>query len=1079
MNTPSVAAPSGDRVMPALRWALAVVLALTAAILAWGTVRTYQGAPPLPSRFITASGQTVMTETDIVQGKAAFQESDLMDYGSLYGNGAYYGEDYTAQALVALGRAVENQIAVGRYHEPWSRLGGAQQAVVQATMQHDLQTVRRTGSIVLVPAAVGRAMQEVANQTAQSLLRPDRAAGWTGASALTPLQAREAADFIVYSAWTTVAHRPGTSFSYTNNWPYEPLVGNTPTPATFLWTWVSIGTLLLAIGAVLWIYHQAIDVPDAERPAAALVGFPALTPSQRKTGKYFVSVAVLFLLQIAAGILMAHDYADRTSFYGMDINGILPFNFLKAVHLQLAIFWIAFGWIGAGLFLAPFVGGEEPKHQGLFVDIFFGVLWALGLGTLFGLYAGIKGWIRGNAWFWFGNQGLEYLQLGRFYQILLFIGLIAWALALGRALWPALKRRRGWTSLEHLLLYSALAIGGEYVFGMFPVTWIMNSFTLTDFWRWWVVHLWVEGAFEFFAVVVSAYLLMALGLVSRRTAERVAYFEAMLVFLGGDVGIGHHFYWIGEPWIWLSLGSMFSFLEVLPLVLLVLSTLNERRLLAARQKFPHALAYRYLQGSALWNFVGAGVFGGLINAPLINYYEHGTFLTLAHAHTAMFGAFGLLGLGLVYVGLRYLVGDGLFDERLGTWAFWLYNAGMVLWLALNFFPIGWAQLLAVYEHGYAFARSLAFYQTTALWQWLRMPGDVLFATGALLMAVDFIRKLGLARARRTPAPLGPRATRRAWEVHPGVPAVEVEHVTKTYPAGRGRVVVANDDISFTLDPGQIVGLLGPNGAGKSTLLRQLVGLGRPTNGSIRVFGAPVRPGDRTLAEGVVYLPQATPAFGDLTVREAVHTTALLRGLQPCKAASRTAYLLERLGLERYAHHLVGTLSGGEKRLCAIATALVVPRPFMALDEPTNELDPLMRRTVWELIRSLREPGRLILLVSHNVLEAEQVVDRVLVMSRGRLFAAGTPDDLRRALGNPVRLEIRWAPEDSHFALGPVVRHDSLQREQGIELLATMVVGPSRDRLEECHLRPLSLEEVYLSLRAEMADGGDYSVGEAR
>ncbi|MCY0884334.1 MAG: cbb3-type cytochrome c oxidase subunit I, partial [Firmicutes bacterium] len=409
----------------------------------------------------------------------------------------------------------------------------------------------------------------------------------------------------------------------------------------------------------------------------------------------------------------------------------------------------AISWIGAGLFLAPFVGGgKDPKGQGLLVDILFVALWVVGLGTLFGLYAGIRGWLGGNAWFWFGNQGLEYDQLGRFYQIALFIGLWFWVFTLARPLWPALKARKGLGSLEHLLLYSAISISFMYVFGMFPVTWIMNSFTLTDFWRWWVVHLWVEGTFEFFAVVVTAYLLMAWGFISRRNAENLTYFEIILIFLGGIVGTGHHMYWIGEPWIWLSLGSMFSFLEVLPLILLVVDTVEQARIMRRQGSFPHRVGYLYLQGSAFWNFVGAGVFGGLINAPLMNYYEHGTFLTLAHAHAAMFGAFGLLGLALVYFALRYQVGEEGWGERAAVWAFWLFNAGIVLWLLLNFWPIGFQQLMAVYQHGYAYARSLAFYNTTVLWQWLRLPGDILFGVGALVMGLDWVVKVRRA-ARRT------------------------------------------------------------------------------------------------------------------------------------------------------------------------------------------------------------------------------------------------------------------------------------------------------------------------------------------
>jgi nitric oxide reductase subunit B len=288
---------------------------------------------------------------------------------------------------------------------------------------------------------------------------------------------------------------------------------------------------------------------------------------------------------------------------------------------------------------------------------------------------------------------------------------------------------------------------------MIPLTGIEKSFTITDFWRWWVVHLWVEQSFEFFAVAMSAYLLMSLGLVSRKLAERSVYLELILIFLCGELGTGHHLYWGGGPSLWVPLGTMFSFIEVLPLVLLILEAISQHRLIKGAAGFDYGLAYLYILGSAFWNFVGAGVFGGgTLNAPLVNYYEHGTFLTLNHAHTSLFGAFGLLALGLIYFCLRYRAGpDAVWDERPGRIAFWCYNAGLLMWIFLHFFPIGWPQLNAVFEHGFAWARSQAFYDTTLLWQWMRMPGDIVFSIGTLVMAWDFLVKL-----RKT----GPGATGR-------------------------------------------------------------------------------------------------------------------------------------------------------------------------------------------------------------------------------------------------------------------------------------------------------------------------------
>ncbi|SFU31496.1 nitric-oxide reductase large subunit [Alicyclobacillus macrosporangiidus] len=743
-----------DPLTRTLKRVFLVVLAACVAIFIWGTVKTYQGAPPIPDKVVTASGQVLFTDQDIVDGKAGFQEADLMDYGTVYGNGSYFGEDYTALLLHQLATEMMDRYAEAQYQKPWSQLDKGQQTDIQDRVTAELQHPNLKDGVLTVSDTEAAAMRDVLQQTQQDLLKTDPATGYSAPSALDGARAAKVADFLMYTAWTAVAHRPGLDYSYTNNWPYDPLVGNTPTAATFTWTWASIGFLLAGIGVTVWFYFAKVADPLDEFGEMAIRGFPELTVSQRKTGKFFVTVAILFLIQIGAGGIMAHYYSDRASFFGINLLNILPFNVLKAVHIQTSIFWIAIAWIGAGVFLAPFISGKEPRHQGKLVDILFGAVWLVGLATLFGLYAGIKGWLPGNSWFWFGNQGLTYLQLGRFDQLALFAGLILWVWILGRALWPALKRQRGLGSLEHLLLYSGISIAAMYVFGMFPVTWIMNSFTLTDFWRWWVVHLWVEGTFEFFTVIAGAYLLVALGLVSRKTAERATWFELILVFMGGIVGTGHHMYWVGEPWIWLSLGSMFSFIEVMPLLLMIVEAIDNRRRIQAARDFKHRVALTYIMGAGVWNFFGAGVLGGLINAPLINYYEHGTFLTLAHAHTAMFGAFGLLGLGLVYFAVRYFVGDAHWSDRPPLVAFWLYNIGMVLWCLLNFWPIGFEQLAAVYTHDYVFARSMAFYNTTTLWQWLRFPGDIFFTAGALLMSFDIVLKLRTARRARQRVPRG-------------------------------------------------------------------------------------------------------------------------------------------------------------------------------------------------------------------------------------------------------------------------------------------------------------------------------------
>jgi nitric oxide reductase subunit B len=742
--------PADDPVSNVLKWILLVVAVACFVTLGWTTKLTYEAAPPFPDRFVTSSGTVLLTAADIEAGKAGFQKADLMDYGSLYGMGSYFGEDYTAANLVRLATLSEENIAKANGGKTLSELTTEQRAAVKAAMQAELQGVDLTKQIAVAPDALAAAITTLRSEIALTLLHHDFAKGWTQAYSLDQRSAEQTADFLIYSSLTTVARRPGTDVSWTQNWPFEPLVGNTPTTSTFLWTWISFSFTFFAFGAVLFIYQRFLNDPDKAPMDPVLAQFRPLTPSQRRIGKYFLVVAAILLLQILVGSIMAHYYTDRSSFYGIQVDRFLPFNFLRDVHIQAPIVWIGLSWIGAALFLAPAISGGEPRGQAFLVDVLFWVTLFIVVGALAGNYLGIMGYI-GAGWFWFGNQGLSYIQLGRAWQIGFFAGLAIWSILVFRALWPTRAMlfqatRQFWSGrirLEHLIWASTVNIALLYVFGMIPLTGIEKSFTISDFWRWWVVHLWVEQSFEFFAAAISAYLLMAVGLVSRQLAERSVYFELILIFLGGVLGTGHHLYWAGEPGLWVPLGTMFSFIEVLPLVLLVIEAIQHHRRIKADPQFKYGLAYLYIVGAAFWNFVGAGVFGGgTLNAPLVNYYEHGTFLTLNHAHTALFGAFGLLGIGLIYFCLRYVAADRHpFGESLGRWAFWLYNGGLVLWIVFNFFPIGWPQLDAVYEHGLAYARSEEFYDTTLFWQWMRLPGDVVFALGALLMAWDFIVKL--------------------------------------------------------------------------------------------------------------------------------------------------------------------------------------------------------------------------------------------------------------------------------------------------------------------------------------------------
>ncbi|MFL5253417.1 MAG: nitric oxide reductase, partial [Rhodopila sp.] len=551
MSQASQPAPvlSVDPVSNVLKWVLLAVAIICFALFAWATVITYERAPPQPERLVTSAGATLMTDADILAGKAGFQRADLMDFGSLYGMGSYYGQDYTAWTLIRLARLVENNLAQKNYGKPYADLMAEQQAAIRDSMRAQLQGIDLTQSRAVVPDATADAIGTLRTEITKELGTQHIETGWTPAHSLNSDQAAQTAGFLIYSALTTVARRPNVSWSWTENWPYEPEVGNTPTTNTFIWTWASFCFTFLAFGGVLFIYEAWLSHPDDAPMDPVLAGFRPLTESQRRVGKYFLVVAAVLLLQIAAGTIMAHAYYDRRSFYGIALQDILPFNFLRDVHIQSPIVWIGVSWIGSGLFLGPAIaGGREARGQGFIVDLLFWVTLVIVAGALIGNWLGIMGYID-RGWFWFGNQGLSYIQLGRFWQIGFFIGLIVWSGLMFRALWPTgtmLRQatRQFWTGqirLEHLIWAATVNIAVLYVFGMIPLTGIEASFTITDFWRWWVVHLWVEQSFEFFAASMSAYLLMAVGLVSRKLAERAVYLELILIFLGGAAhGLGFH-----------------------------------------------------------------------------------------------------------------------------------------------------------------------------------------------------------------------------------------------------------------------------------------------------------------------------------------------------------------------------------------------------------------------------------------------------------------------------------------------------------------------------------------------------------
>lgn len=711
--------------------------------------QVYKGAPPIFDKVVTEDGRTLYEKEDILGGQAIFQKYGLMDYGSVFGHGAYRGPDFTADYLNQAGRHIGNFYANQNFKRPLSNLEESEYVQVSELVTRELKADRydpSSGTLKLTRA------QEEAHL---KLIQHYRDTFQIGDDSL-PLpknyisdseDIRKLTSFFAWTAWAAVTPRPGKDYSYTNNWPPDKSVGNYPSTAVFMWSALSLISLFGALGLVLMFFGRfdylgwgggkitETVIPSIEKAA--------LSASQRATYKFFLVVSVLFLFQTLMGVVTAHYFVESNGFFGFDIRNILPTTITRSWHLQLSIFWIATAWLATGIFVGPMITKKEPKFQSLLVNILFAAVIIVAVGSIFGEWLGIKNML-GNLWFWFGHQGWEYLELGRVWQILLTVGMVIWAFIVFRAIQPSLKGQdRG--SMPYLLLYSILAIPLMYSFGMMygPRT----NFAVADFWRWWIVHLWVEGFFELFTTIVVAHFFVLLGLVTQKSALRVVYLDIILYLGSGMIGTAHHYYWTAQPAINMALGSFFSAMEVVPLFLLTLEAWDfiklkqDKSVLGVDPKyFPHKWTIMFLMAVGFWNFLGAGIFGFLINLPIVSYYEHATYLTSNHGHAALMGVYGNLAIAALVFCSRYVIDPKRWNDKLWGVSFWSINVGLLAMLLLNIFPIGIYQLVQSYNHGFWYARSGAVLGSDffKMFTWTRVLGDLIFVLGGTVPIAYFM-----------------------------------------------------------------------------------------------------------------------------------------------------------------------------------------------------------------------------------------------------------------------------------------------------------------------------------------------------
>ncbi|WP_158059236.1 nitric-oxide reductase large subunit [Halorussus halophilus] len=735
---------------------LAVVFVLNLAVMGVGAWFSYQAAPPIPQEVEGPNGETIVTGEQVREGKTVFQSNGLMNHGSILGNGAYYGEDFTADTLDLNVQFMRQYYAREQYGtDSYGTLTSREQATVDVAVKSDLAD-GNPGNRIQYSAAEVYAHEQVRQVYVERYHEGSHERGVPVGMIETEAEAERFADFALWTAWFSHTDRPGGSHSYTNDWPYNPAAGNEATGAAMTWSVVAMVLLVAGAGVGVWLYKSIeLTEPETEGVTIPRPDEVDLFPGQAAALRFVLVGAGLFLGQVLLGGLLAHYYIERAEFFGLgemlgiNVLQLLPFSIAKTWHIDLGILWIATLWLGAGLFLPPLLTGREPNKQGTYVNGLLATLVVVVVGGLAGIWLGSKGYFDGNLWWIFGNEGLEYLEIGRLWQVGILVGFLAWAGLTARGLKPLLDREPRY-GLAHMILYAGGSIALLFCAGFLYTP--QTNIVVTEFWRWWVVHMWVEGAFEFFIVALVGVTLVSMNLLSKRSAEKAVMVQALLVMGTGVIGVSHHYWWVGQPDMWVPIGSVFSTLELIPLVFILYEAIGQYRAMAdSGESFPYTLPFMFIVASGVWNFVGAGVLGFFINLPFINYFEHGTYLTVAHAHAAMFGAFGFLALGMVTYMLRIAVPEGKWSETNLRRAFWAWNVGLALMVGLSLLPVGFLQLEVAFTQHYDAARSLAFYEgdLVQLLFWARMPGDVLVILGTVIFGYDVVKKV-LNRGETTP-----------------------------------------------------------------------------------------------------------------------------------------------------------------------------------------------------------------------------------------------------------------------------------------------------------------------------------------
>lgn len=440
--------------------------------------------------------------------------------------------------------------------------------------------------------------------------------------------------------------------------------------------------------------------------------------TQRLSMRFFMLMAVLFIIQVSFGLILALQHVDPTL-----LANTLNFNIARAEHLNLGIIWILSGFIGTILFVGPLLSKRELASPWLIKFLFWALLAVVIWNVISqGLAAtGVAGWWMGQPWL---QEGTEYLEAGRAADVVILIGFAILAYVVLKTFPP----RREWNEIHWGLALGVCALTLVWVFGLF----FFERTDLSEYFRWYVVHYWVEGVWEVIHISLVAFLLVKMFDANVKSVGYAVFWGVAMVWLSGLLGNAHHYFWIGTPEFWQFWGSIFSAMEPLPLIFcfwhVYLDAHHDRRPLK------NAPAFYFILGSVILEQVGAGILGFTMTFALTNLWSHGTWVTPAHGHLALFGTFGMLSVAAAYYAVPLMRGMSNYDQRLGKVSFWLVFVGM-LGMALSFALGGTVQVfatrtLALDWYGGDIHRAMTFFKAM-----IPLFGS-LFAVGAGIIVFD-------------------------------------------------------------------------------------------------------------------------------------------------------------------------------------------------------------------------------------------------------------------------------------------------------------------------------------------------------